>query len=374
MELFAKRMTWELDNEEGLSCLSFELEDGYFTLSRKTGAETLRLEMNDPANGQLIDPDCFEYALDNTRFRLNIVRNNRKVLRYLEEHHINTELYGEIVLHYTPLSKPQLESLSAVVLRLFFGELLFRRKQKCRWQKSCEGITMVKIHRIWFNTERMDREDHYKITLFSRPRVSIHVDEYIWSFIEENIVKPHKLMRSEKHGYLLDISFDQFDPAKHRYYPLSPYNGPLREGVEMDSANRSYFREDFVGGKERTTWFSPNKIWTNCGDKVLNVDIKAANVSESITPREYADLLFDGIGAALVFNFKRLKREEFDGLKPKIDWSIVESFPFPAPFEEQRYIGDEGEIHVYSWDGRKETTLVGPYSVRELYLEHFGES
>ena len=48
---------------------------------------------------------------------------------------------------------------------------------------------MVKIHRICFNTERMDREDHYKITLFSRPRVSIHVDEYIWSFIEENIVK-----------------------------------------------------------------------------------------------------------------------------------------------------------------------------------------
>ena len=374
MELFAKRMTWELDNEEGLSCLFFELEDGYFTLSRKTGAEALRLEMNDPANGQLIDPDCFEYALDNTRFRLNIMRNNRKVLRYLEEHHINTELYGEIVLHYTPLSKPQLESLSAVTLRLFFGELLFRRKQKCRWQKSREGITMVKIHRIWFNTERMDREDHYKITLFSRPRVSIHVDEYIWSFIEENIVKPHKLMRSEKHGYLLDISFDQFDPAKHRYFPLSSYNGLLREGVEMDSANRSYFREDFAGGKDRTTWFSPNKIWTNCGDKVLNVDIKAANVSENITPREYADLLFDGIGAALVFNFKRLKREEFDGLKPKIDWSIVESFPFPAPFEEQRYIGDEGEIHVYSWDGRKETTLVGPYSVRKLYLEHFGES
>ena len=374
MELFAKRMTWELDNEEGLSCLFFELEDGYFTLSRKTGAEALRLEMNDPANGQLIDPDCFEYALDNTRFRLNIVRNNRKVLRYLEEHHINTELYGEIVLHYTPLSKPQLESLSAVTLRLFFGELLFRRKQKCRWQKSREGITMVKIHRIWFNTERMDREDHYKITLFSRPRVSIHVDEYIWSFIEENIVKPHKLMRSEKHGYLLDISFDQFDPAKHRYFPLSSYNGLLREGVEMDSANRSYFREDFAGGKDRTTWFSPNKIWTNCGDKVLNVDIKAANVSENITPREYADLLFDGIGAALVFNFKRLKREEFDGLKPKIDWSIVESFPFPAPFEEQRYIGDEGEIHVYSWDGRKETTLVGPYSVRKLYLEHFRES
>ena len=79
-----------------------------------------------------------------------------------------------------------------------------------------------------------------------------------------------------------------------------------------------------------TTWFSPDKIWTNCGNKVLDVNVDAANVSESITPREYADLLFDGIGAALVFNFKRLKCEEFDGLKPKIDWSVVESFPLPC--------------------------------------------
>ena len=48
MELFSKRMTWELDNDKGLSCLFFEWEDGYFTLSRKIGAEALRLEMNDP--------------------------------------------------------------------------------------------------------------------------------------------------------------------------------------------------------------------------------------------------------------------------------------------------------------------------------------
>lgn len=125
MELFAKGITQELDNDEGLSCLSFELEDGYFTLSRKTGAETLRLEMNDPVNGQLIDPDCLEHAFDHTSFRLNIVRNNRKVLRYLEEHHINTELYGKIILHYTPLSKPERKTFSAVIHRLFYGEPLF---------------------------------------------------------------------------------------------------------------------------------------------------------------------------------------------------------------------------------------------------------
>ena len=193
-------------------------------------------------------------------------------------------------------------------------------------------------------------------------------------FIEENIVKPHKLMRSEKHEYLLDIAFGQFDPAKHRYFRFPHTTACFGKGSRWTAPTEAISARTLQAAKIGLPGSSPNKIWTNCGDKVLNVDIKAANVSENITPREYADLLFDGIGAALVFNFKRLKREEFDGLKPKIDWSIVESFPFPAPFEEQRYIGDEGEIHVYSWDGRKETTLVGPYSVRKLYLEHFGES
>ena len=79
---------------------------------------------------------------------------------------------------------------------------------------------MVEINRVWLNVDT----DTNKITLFGRPRVSIHVDEYIWSLIEEHIVKPHKLMRSEKHRYLLKISFHRFDPVRHRYYPLSPRN------------------------------------------------------------------------------------------------------------------------------------------------------
>ena len=62
---------------------------------------------------------------------------------------------------------------------------------------------MVEINRVWLNVDT----DTNKITLFGRPRVSIRVDEYIWSLIEEHIVKPHKLMRSEKHRYLLKISF-----------------------------------------------------------------------------------------------------------------------------------------------------------------------
>lgn len=100
---------------------------------------------------------------------------------------------------------------------------------------------MVEINRVWLNVDT----DTNKITLFSRPRVSIRVDEYIWSLIEEHIVKPHKFMRSEKHKYLLKIAFGRFDSVRHQYYPLSPYNGQLREGVKPDSANGWYsFSED----------------------------------------------------------------------------------------------------------------------------------
>ena len=106
---------------------------------------------------------------------------------------------------------------------------------------------MVEINRVWLNVDT----DTNKITLFSRPRVSIRVDEYIWSLIEEHIVKPHKLMRSEKHKYLLKIAFGRFDSVRHRYYPLSPYNGPLREGVKPDSANGWYPREDFADSEEQ---------------------------------------------------------------------------------------------------------------------------
>ena len=57
----------------------------------------------------------------------------------------------------------------------------------------------------------------------------------------------------------------------------------------------------------------------------------------------------------------------------KIDWSIVECFLFPATFEDQQYLADDGIISVRYWDGRNEMQLVGPYFVRELYLEYFGK-
>ena len=226
---------------------------------------------------------------------------------------------------------------------------------------------MVRLQRIWLNVD-----DNYKIRLFFRPRVSIHVDKYIWNLIEKNIVEPRKIMQSSRYDYQLVIAFDRFDTERQRYFPLSPYNGELKDTVTTSSQSyHRYFREDFIGGEQRTTWFSPQKFWTNSGTKTSHVGIVAANVDENIAPNEYASLLFDGFAATLLFNFKKLKLYEFEHLKEQIDWDVVNSFPFPAAFEQQQYLCDENIIQVTSLDGGTKTILVGPYRVRELYKEHF---
>lgn len=123
MELFAQRITYESDHSEELTYLFFEMEKGGFTISRRRADKKIYLEINDPVNGQWLDPDCLEYVLDDMRFHMNIVRNNRRVLEYLEERQVNTKLYGEITIRYAALSKQEREKLTQVVHRLFFGDL-----------------------------------------------------------------------------------------------------------------------------------------------------------------------------------------------------------------------------------------------------------
>ena len=50
--------------------------------------------------------------------------------------------------------------------------------------------------------------------------------------------------------------------------------------------------EDLQAAKIEDYLVLSNKIWTNCGDKVLNVDIKAANVSQEHHPQRIRRFAF----------------------------------------------------------------------------------
>jgi hypothetical protein len=183
---------------------------------------------------------------------------------------------------------------------------------------------MVKIERLWPGLDHQDEQ--YNITLLNRPRVSIKVDEYIWKMMEQNIIVPKKIMQSSLYDYVLAVSLNKYCPETCRFFPPSPYNGSLKEKVTPSTyrnPKKLCEREDFISGEERTTWFFPEKFWTNEGNKMALISAYAENVNQNITPLEYADLLFDAFSATLLHNFKKLKKSEFDELKMHIEHDIV---------------------------------------------------
>jgi hypothetical protein len=217
----------------------------------------------------------------------------------------------------------------------------------------------------------------FNLNLLNRPRISIKVDEYIWSLIEQNIVIPKKIMQSDKYDYNLVVSFDEYNAENHKFSRFSPYNGSLKENAVLSTyhnPNEYYSHDDFVGGAEQTTWFNPGKFWINSGVKTASIGVSAANANQDIVPVDYANLLFDAFAATLLLNFKKLKKSEFDELKTHIDYDVVCSFPFPAPFIEQKYQSDERYIKsTRLLDDGSEDVLVDIPNIEAYYKQHYNE-
>ena len=226
----------------------------------------------------------------------------------------------------------------------------------------------ILLERLWNN---LDGEGN--LVLLNRPRVSIEIDRYIWDIIEQNIVLPKNIMQSKSYDYKLIVSLGKYNPEKQRYFKFSPYNGSLKESVLLSTKDFYYSREDFVDGIDRQRWFSPEKFWTNSGDKITLISAYADNVTEKITPLEYADLLFDTFGAFFLYNFKKIKKSDLDMLKTKIDNNIVCGFPFPAPFSEQQYQGDDSYFRLTQLENGIKTVLIDIPNVKAFYKEHYNE-
>lgn len=228
----------------------------------------------------------------------------------------------------------------------------------------------ILLERLWNN---LDGEGN--LVLLNRPRVSIEIDRYIWNIIEQNIVSPKKIMQSKRHDYCLVVSLSKYNPEKDKYFKSSPYNGSLSETALLSTkeCNGYYSRKDFIDGEKKQRWFIPENFWLNQGDKTVLINACANIVTEKITPLEYADLLFDAFGAFLLYNFKKIKKNDLDILKTKIDNNIVCGFPFPAPFSEQQYQGDDSYFRLTQLENGIKTVLIDIPNVKAFYKEHYNE-
>jgi len=155
----------------------------------------------------------------------------------------------------------------------------------------------------------------------NRPRISFKVREYVWTYIYDNILKPKKVLIDEKYLYNLTLNLDKFNPEIHKFFTNSPYN----------SEENKYRPEPKFRIFEKTNKTAVIRVISVFSDK-------------NISPTEYANLIYDGFGSFLINISKKITKEILDEHKPRMDYDYINSFKFPAPFEEQKYIGDNSEI------------------------------
>jgi len=187
-------------------------------------------------------------------------------------------------------------------------------------------------------------------SLLTRPRVSHKVSEYVFDFINENLLKPSKVLQSNKYVYKLTFSFS-FSIPKRTF----PYTSPFATETRLYFSQRGFRTFEKV-------------------EKLATMMVIADDIDQTIQPFEYATVIFKMFGDFLLTNYKKFDKNTLDTLLPKLDRQLIESFTFPSSFEEQQYSLDNIEYPVapleygYEWAGLGQMVIINP---RVEYLKHY---
>jgi len=142
----------------------------------------------------------------------------------------------------------------------------------------------------------------------NRPAYSYLVDEYLENFINENILGPYKIINGGKWNIWLSMMF-------------------LKKGN---------FGPDGVYVFNKATTVSAEKVKFYPVQIPLEEVFRTKNVVKNLV-----ELYFEAFRQFFTLNYKRIRPEIFVDLKKKIDWTYLNSLPYPAAINEQRYIGDQ---------------------------------
>ncbi|MET0637954.1 MAG: hypothetical protein ABWZ25_18120 [Chitinophagaceae bacterium] len=183
--------------------------------------------------------------------------------------------------------------------------------------------------------------------LLRRPRVSYKVSEDIFSYVNNNLLETKNILQGSKFSYKFTLSFSFGIPRPNRILYTSPF-------------------------ATHDTLFVAQK-----GIRVVDKTVKWAflsvisdSLNEAISPSEYASLVFKMFADFLVCNFKRVKKAELDELYRLMDIDTINSYAFPAPFDDQRYVLDDGKFgDPYTTPMDWET--IEWKSAKDEYLKHY---
>lgn len=141
--------------------------------------------------------------------------------------------------------------------------------------------------------------------LINRPRVSWEVLRYVMEIIYDEVLAPRKILKNNKYSYEFGLILgSQEDPNKE------------------------------------TSYYPSFRISTTSGIKHATVGVFSHRLNSKTQPHEMAEFAIEALIRLFSVNFKKVSIEDADLLKKKLDLNKINSFKFPAPFEDQNYIGD----------------------------------
>jgi hypothetical protein len=206
---------------------------------------------------------------------------------------------------------------------------------------------MVKIDRLWDITGAYLKPDIN--ILYKRPRVDYRISEYVYAYINKNILKKYKIMQNGNYCICLSLKF----------YEKGIYN----------------FIEYNIYNTENTIYSQHLSISTENGIKYKNIQLFcfSTELTENIKPKEYANMVYDMVGAFLVNKYKKITKEIMDENKNGIDYEFIGKYEYPAVFDNQKYMNDESKkITWSSYDGKNVTEKI-EINCKEEYIKHYGE-
>jgi hypothetical protein len=205
---------------------------------------------------------------------------------------------------------------------------------------------MFGITRLWDITD-YDLEPNIEI-LYKRPRVDYRISEYVFDYINKNILEQDKIMQTGY--YRICFSFKFYNKENHTYH------------------------NDTIFCTENTKYSFHLFTLTEDGIKYKEIIIfcYSTELTEKITPKEYANIVYDMMGAFLKSKYKKITKEKMDKNKKEMDYNLIESFKFPAPFENQKYLADNPGILKRSTVSKGKEIDIVEINIKEKYIEYYG--
>lgn len=146
------------------------------------------------------------------------------------------------------------------------------------------------------------------VSIVDRPPISYRIREYLMKFITECILEKKKIIVGGKWTVTLSLHF-------------------VGEGRMYKSRNI------FLAKGLRTI--------TTEGIKIYDIIIPLKLIQEAENPLlKTIELMYESVKIFLTTTYKKVSSEFMDELWKQIDLDYLLSLPYPAPLNEQKYIGD----------------------------------